>query len=157
MDAVFYLAFYKNDYFDKTEPVERSVGFYVANILQPWNEVANRVKNAVWGLEDMYGVHDYCTAGIGVNAIGYTSYQVKGGDRDELIEQWRQVFFKLCPGCEVSAVYELTHDPVNCAGKDAEILQFVKQAHERTQAQQLRAVLNTHISVVHSKDPVKKM
>lgn len=162
MDAVFYFTFEDIYSFDNDPPpVLRSVGFYIANMHHVWNEITPHLSEAKSQLEDVYGIHDDCTSLSGVNAIGYTSYEVEDDQRDELIEKWRQAFLRICPGCQLSAVYDLPHHPMNTAMRyvlnDAEILQYLKDAHEHTQAQQLRDTLNTHISVVQSKGPIKKM
>lgn len=160
MDAVFYFSFETFENFFDESPVH-SVGFYITNILQPWNEVSNHLSNTASDLKSAYGAHNWCTSLANVNAIGYTSYEVEDDQRAELMEQWRQAFLKICPGCEVSAVYELPNDSRNTAMQnvlnDAEILQYLKDAHEHTQAQLLRNTLATHVLAPVCAAPSKKI
>lgn len=161
MDAVFYFSFETfENFFDESSPV-RSVGFYIANILQPWDEVTNHLSDTASDLKDAYGAHNCCTSPAGVNAVGYTSHEVEVEHRAELMEQWRQAFLKICPGCEVSAVYELPYDPKSTTMQNvlnnAEILQYLKDAHEHTQAQQLRNTLATHVLAPVCAAPPKKI
>lgn len=162
MDAVFYFTFEDIYSFDKDPPpVLRSVGFYIENLHQPWSEITPHLSEAKSQLEDVYGIHDDCTSPSGVNAIGYTSYEVEDDQRDELIEKWRQAFLHICPGCQLSAVYDLPHHPMNTAMRyalnDAGILQYIKDAHEHQQAQKLRETLNAHITTPASTAAVKKI
>jgi len=152
MDAVFYFTFENTYNFNEDPPPLplHSVGFYIANLHQVWSEITPHLSEVQSHFDDVYGLLDDCTSPSGVNAIGYTSDQVNRTQRDELIEKWREALLRICPGCQLSAVYDLPNHPMNTPMRhilnDAEILQYLRNAHEHTQAQIQRDTLNANVS-----------
>lgn len=152
MDAVFYFLFHEQD-FGSNEPNDRHLAFYLTNLNRPWSEIENDVYEYEDQLEMKYGVHNWL--GYGANVLGYSSYEVEAHHYDELMQQWRQSFLSMSPGCVVSDVFVLDINQKTL--EPAEIFQNTKDAYEQQQAQIMRDTLNTHISVVKSKGPIKKM
>jgi len=154
MDAVFYFSFYIDTSDDDDEYNTLTVGFYVSNIRKPWSQLEEDLADVASELEMEYGVHDWGTLS-GANAIGYHSSEVKEEHCDELMERWRQAFMERDPGCVVSAVFEVPN--MGDMNDDADILQYIKNAQEQQQAQQLRDTLNQHVANRGSVVAPKKM
>lgn len=147
MDAVFYFSFYETDN-GNNEPSVRHLGFCIGNVTRPWNEIAEDVYECEDQLERTYGLHSWMNAPHGgTNIFGYQSYEVKAAHHDELMEQWRQAFLRISPGCVVSGVLDLD---LNAVGAPSKIVQHAKDLYEHQQAQQLRETLNTHVSTGRS-------
>lgn len=63
----------------------------------------------VSGIEGKYGVHDWSTGPVpGVNAIGFTTYEIEAGQIAEVMEAWRQAFLAALPSAIVGPVHTLT-------------------------------------------------
>lgn len=142
MDGVFYFSFYNSATHGDQSFVERWVGFYITNMQQLWDDTTQHLSVVASNLREVYGEHDYYFPHAHINALGCLSYGVEEIHHDEVMEYWRQAFLKQCPGCEVSAVYEV---PRTIKRTSADIFQFLKQSYEHTQAQLLRATLNQHV------------
>lgn len=155
MDAVFYFLFYDDDRCDADgERIAHNLAFYVTNMTRPWSEIEDDVYESAAQLEGEYGVHDWLTSPAGVPAVGYASYEVQADRYDELMQEWRQAFVYMDPGCVVSEVFEVPNmNDMN----DAEILQFTKDAHEQFLADQQRGVLDAHVTTSSTTIASKKM
>lgn len=81
--------------------------------------------------------------GGGANVLGYSSYEVKEHHYDELMQQWRQSFLSMSPGCVVSDVFVVDINQKKL--EPAEIFQNTKDAYEQQQAELLRETLNAHV------------
>lgn len=104
-EALFYF-----DFYNETNGAQRIVGFHVGNLPdEPWEKIERKVCEHTYSLEAEFGVHDWSSSpSDGVNAIGYTSYEVIGQKRqDELMGEWIQVFRTEYPECVVSSLCEL--------------------------------------------------
>lgn len=154
MDAVFYFSFHEPDKGDN-EPNVRHLGFCVGNATRPWNVIAEGVYECEDQLERTYGLHSWMNGpSNSVNLFGYESYEVKEHHHDELMEQWRQAFLRISPGCVVSGVLDLDLNAMGTA--PSKIVQHAKDLYEQQQAELLRETLNTHVSTGRS-TAAKKM
>lgn len=155
MDAVFYFTFYEHHRIWPNEhPSSHSVGFYITNIDRPWMNLESNLVYLANSLSEEYGVHNWQSSPVGVNVLGFNSYEVEEAKQNELVEAWRSAFARESPGCVVGKICTfLDADSVT----DAQIVQFAEKMRAQHQAEHLRATLNTHVSVVHSVPPPKKM
>lgn len=104
-EALFYF-----DFYNESNGKQRIIAFHVGNLPNSeWDDIERTICEHTYSLEMEFGIHDWSSSpSDGVNAIGYTSYEVLGSKRqDELIEQWKQVFGTEYPQCVVSAICEL--------------------------------------------------
>ena len=155
MDAVFYFSFYEPDKGDN-EPSVRHLGFCIGNATRPWNEIAEGVYECEDQLEQTYGAHNWMNGpSNGVNLFGYESYEVNAAHHDELMEQWRQAFLRISPGCVVSGVLDLDLNAVGAA--PSKIVQHAKDLYEQQQAELLRDTLSTNITTSAFPAAVKKI
>lgn len=155
MDAVFYFLFHEQD-FGSNEPNDRHLAFYLTNLNRPWSEIENDVYEYEEQLEMKYGVHNWLGySGGGANVLGYSSYEVEAHHYDELMQQWRQSFLSMSPGCVVSDVFALAINRKTL--EPTEIFQHTKDAYEQQQAQLLRDRLNANITISASPTAAKKM
>jgi len=165
MDAVFFMSFYKPDTNDDDEPVARHLGFCISHATRPWKDIAEDIYKCEDQLENAYGSFNWLNGPTGnangLNIFGYEAYGVDACHCDELMEQWRQAFLRIAPGCVVSDVLVLDLDALTpkrfkMASKHLEIVQHVQHVYEQHQSQQLRTTLNTHVSTGRS-TAAKKM
>ena len=142
MDAVFYFHFYAPN--DGFTPL-RSLAFYVDNITTAWDKLDERMGYLEGGIEAQYGEHcalvALTSAQTGTKLIGYSSSDIHGEKRQQVMDVWRTTFVRIAHGCVVSDVYDVTN-----VGGGAEMSRYVKDAYEHQQAQQLRDRLNAHLT-----------
>lgn len=142
MDAVFYFHFHEHNHNTPTH----SLAFYANTTGWAVDFIEGFVQGAMVA---QYGVH--CNVVYKKsNIIGFRSWGIRPNQCQHVMEQWRQTFSRQF-GWGVSGVFDVTHV------KHHQMFSHVKQAHEHTQAQLLRATLNTHIGVVQSVAQAKKM
>jgi len=166
MDAVFFISFYKPNKKDGEDPISHHLGFCIGNLTQPWNEIRKTVYECEEQLERKYGPTSWMGGGPSkrVNVVWYRSYELNDCHHGELMEQWRQAFLRISPGCTVSDVLTLnlnTLASVTDISEDAQTFSRVKQEYEHQEAEQLRQkltglVLNTHVPTKRS-TAVKKI
>lgn len=104
-EALFYF-----DFYNESNGKQRIIAFHVSNLPDhEWDDIERKICEHTYSLEMEYGIHDWSSSpSEGVNAIGYTSYEVLGSKRqDDLMEQWKQVFVTEYPECTISANCEL--------------------------------------------------
>lgn len=148
MDAVFRFHFYDDT---KDVPPTRSLAFFITNISRTWGEMDWIVSFTALNMETEYGNHCESVSARS-NVIGYISSDIEGNRQDQLMQKWRTAFLNDFSGCMAGNVLDVTN-----VGGDAKLLQYTKDLFEHQQAQQLRDTLNTHVGVVQSKTPTKKM
>lgn len=167
MDAVFYMSFYsfyKPDNDD--EPVSRHLGFCISHATRPWKDLSEDIYKCEDQLENAYGSFSWLSGPTGnsngLNLFGYEAYGVDTCQYDELMEQWRQAFLRIDPGCVVSDVLVLDLDALTptrfkLASKTVEIVQHVQHVYQQHQAQQQRTTLNQQVAGRGSVPPLKKL
>lgn len=104
-EALFYF-----DFYNESNGKQRIIAFHVGNLPNiEWDDIERTICEHTYSLEMEFGIHDWSSSpSDGVNAIGYTSYEVLGSNRqDELMDQWKQAFTTEYPECAISANCEL--------------------------------------------------
>jgi len=155
LDLVFHFHFY-----DRTNDVRplRSLVFYIANLTfntpQDWEDLERKIACRAQEMFEKYGEHNGMYSGWSPNSalLRLNSKDIDEPHHNQVMHAWRTAFLHDFVGCEVSEVFDITH-----LKDEARIFPHVKQAYEHQQAQQLRDTLNTHVGVVQSKTPSKKL
>jgi len=140
MDAVFYLTFYEHHIIWPNEhPSCHSVGFYISNIKRPWMDLESNLVRLGCNFSEEYGVHNWQSSPVGVNVLGYNSYEVEDAKQKELLDAWRRAFARESPNCVVGPVCAF---PDTEGVTDAQIVQFIQEMRAQHQALTLHAVVN---------------
>lgn len=161
LDLVFHFHFY-----DRTNDVRplRSLAFYIANLLtintyQDWEIMEWEIISIGQKMNEKYGKHNGKFSAASPSSLFFNaallclnSTDIEEPHHNQVMHAWRAAFLHDFVGCEVSEVFDITH-----LKDEARIFSHVKQAYEHQQAQQLRDTLNTHVGVVQSKTPSKKL
>lgn len=104
LTAVFYFSFYN----EETE-TSRGCGFlYNPEALDIDVDEGDFYDEVCSDIEDQYGVHDWSSSPAGIQAIGYTTYEVE--DVDGCMNTWQKKFVELVGEDNVSKWVEYEED-----------------------------------------------
>lgn len=107
--VIFYFTFS----FDEEDgvPIEETHAFLCSNVDLKSKAFNQWIEDDVYAgefenIEGNYGVHDWSTSPVdGINAIGFTTYEVSKSDVQKLMKEWQNELNKIFTNSVVSDVY----------------------------------------------------